>query len=194
MPYVDYEEYIQSEAWRQKRAERLEFANHRCELCNAPNNLHVHHTSYENLGDEPIGDLVVLCKNCHDIFHERLSLHSKSEENLSVEEMLRDLIGEYKKSYHLTCAVFVEEGGAPPPSEVVSKMATDIVTILVEGEDDIGELAKSYAGAYQHLNNELESLAPSGIREMALVAVIASLPSVDFPDWMTDPTHPDSLI
>ena len=29
---MSYKEYIQSEAWKQKKQERLDFASHRCEL------------------------------------------------------------------------------------------------------------------------------------------------------------------
>ena len=33
------------------------------------NELNVHHLHYKTLGNEDIGDLVVLCKRCHNDYH-----------------------------------------------------------------------------------------------------------------------------
>jgi hypothetical protein len=64
-----YREYLQSEAWRQKREAAKASADYRCQLCNAPPPLHVHHRTYERVGRELPGDLTVLCAGCHYRFH-----------------------------------------------------------------------------------------------------------------------------
>lgn len=66
---IDYHAYLQSDKWGTKRQLALERAYHRCQLCNSPDNLHVHHRTYERLGNEKPEDLTVLCKDCHEMFH-----------------------------------------------------------------------------------------------------------------------------
>jgi len=73
---ASYNQYIQSPKWERKRQQRLDLAGDRCELCNRSSNLHVHHRTYERFGEERISDLIVLCRTCHDAFHDRLALHS----------------------------------------------------------------------------------------------------------------------
>ena len=63
-----YESYIQSDQWKQK-ARREKSFQRACVLCHRTNNLHVHHSTYVRLGNEQLGDLIVVCENCHSIFH-----------------------------------------------------------------------------------------------------------------------------
>lgn len=69
---TEYAEYLQTPAWRERRAERLRFAGHRCEVCNAGGRLEVHHRTYERLGRELMTDLVALCRECHRLFSDRM--------------------------------------------------------------------------------------------------------------------------
>lgn len=66
MPYA---EYLQTEEWATKRAQAVERAGWRCQVCNAGGRLHVHHRTYERRGNEEPGDLTALCEQCHDLFH-----------------------------------------------------------------------------------------------------------------------------
>lgn len=66
MPYADY---LKTEHWQQVRKSALARAEHRCQLCNAAENLNVHHRTYENRGAEKDSDVTVLCKPCHEQFH-----------------------------------------------------------------------------------------------------------------------------
>lgn len=67
-----YYEYIRSVAWAEKRLEAFERAKYKCQLCGARKTFfEVHHNTYENLGNEPPEDLIVLCVNCHNEFHNR---------------------------------------------------------------------------------------------------------------------------
>lgn len=64
-----YEVYLSSDGWKQRRSHALEWADHRCQVCNSPHDLHVHHRTYERIGREDPADLTVLCLECHDLFH-----------------------------------------------------------------------------------------------------------------------------
>lgn len=67
MPYQDY---LKTKHWQRVRREALERADGRCQLCNSPDHLEVHHRTYERRGQEEPGDLTVLCATCHSKFHE----------------------------------------------------------------------------------------------------------------------------
>lgn len=63
---VDYDEYINSMAWKIKRNRMIVEASWTCQKCGATNTaLEVHHLTYDNLGNEEPEDLMVLCKKCH---------------------------------------------------------------------------------------------------------------------------------
>jgi len=63
-----YSVYIQSVEWQVKSSlERTKNPN--CSLCNRKGVLHVHHRTYVRLGEEKDGDLIVLCSDCHELFH-----------------------------------------------------------------------------------------------------------------------------
>lgn len=80
---MPYEDYLWTEHWKNVREVMLRFARYRCQLCNTPetmtNVIHVHHRTYARRGYEDAADLIVLCSDCHNIFHERLALHPSDE-------------------------------------------------------------------------------------------------------------------
>lgn len=65
-----YRDYLRTPHWRATRAQALRRAGNRCQVCNADSHLDVHHRTYERLGCEDAGDLIVLCRSCHDLFHD----------------------------------------------------------------------------------------------------------------------------
>ena len=65
----DYEEYLKSGWWRWIRNHVLERDRHRCVLCNSGSDLHIHHRSYEQKGEEHLHDLYTLCGDCHKKHH-----------------------------------------------------------------------------------------------------------------------------
>ena len=66
--------YYASLLWKQIRKRRLDFSGHRCELCNSKYTLQVHHSTYARFpGKELMSDLIVLCRPCHEKFHEHKS-------------------------------------------------------------------------------------------------------------------------
>lgn len=64
----EYHDYLQSQEWKEK-ATREKIKNPNCSLCNRKGDLHVHHRTYVRAGKEQDGDLIVLCSDCHNIFH-----------------------------------------------------------------------------------------------------------------------------
>lgn len=66
-----YKEYLQTDHWQKLREEALKRAGNRCQVCAYRKNLHVHHNTYKNIGNEDIEDLVVLCWKCHKTFHHK---------------------------------------------------------------------------------------------------------------------------
>jgi len=71
-------EYLKSEHW-QKLRKRVKRRDKRCKLCNSSVKMQVHHRSYKNMGDseKEIKDLVLLCGDCHSLFHTHSKLHNK---------------------------------------------------------------------------------------------------------------------
>jgi hypothetical protein len=69
----EYLAYLQSDHWKEMRRLALEYADYRCQLCNSPECLEVHHRTYERMGRERLADLVALCADCHGWHHGRAS-------------------------------------------------------------------------------------------------------------------------
>ena len=71
-PYraMPYAAYLQSPHWQATRAAALRRAGYRCQQCGATGRLDVHHRTYARLGREAAGDLVALCRECHEEIHE----------------------------------------------------------------------------------------------------------------------------
>jgi len=69
---MNYKKYLKSTKWKTVRKRALKRAGYVCQICNAKKcEPHVHHRTYKNLGAERMMDLVVLCKDCHRLFHGR---------------------------------------------------------------------------------------------------------------------------
>lgn len=69
--YIAYLHYLRTETWKAKRMEVLERDGHKCTgtECRETKRLHIHHLTYKNLGNEPLEDLITLCRNCHKKAH-----------------------------------------------------------------------------------------------------------------------------
>ena len=62
-----YEKYLQSPAWRRKRDAVIQRDGDQC-ICGAQA-VELHHKTYDNIGKEPLFDLVMLCEECHKRLH-----------------------------------------------------------------------------------------------------------------------------
>lgn len=72
---IVYKEYhkrvLKGSHWKSLKLQAIHRAGNRCQLCNAKGRLHVHHRTYENIGNESLNDLIVLCNDCHEKFHDK---------------------------------------------------------------------------------------------------------------------------
>jgi hypothetical protein len=66
---MPYREYLESPEWKARRLMALQGAFFRCQICNRDSRLNVHHRTYERRGVEHPADLVVLCEDCHGLYH-----------------------------------------------------------------------------------------------------------------------------
>jgi 5-methylcytosine-specific restriction endonuclease McrA len=69
---MPYKKYIVSKAWKERRQLLLETQGTKCEMCGHDHQKakHVHHNNYKTRGEEKDSDLMVLCPDCHNKFHE----------------------------------------------------------------------------------------------------------------------------
>ena len=74
----DKKEYMTSFGWRMKREAVLRRDNSCCQSCGATERLEVHHITYKRLGNEDLGDLIVVCRNCHQKIHDRYGYNYQS--------------------------------------------------------------------------------------------------------------------
>lgn len=72
---LPYKDYLHTPHWKRKRESKLRAVGHRCQVCDRRSGtLDVHHRTYDRLGKELDEDLTVLCRECHNIFHEQRRL------------------------------------------------------------------------------------------------------------------------
>lgn len=88
MSGVNYYEYLRSTEWQVVRRLALERAAGRCQICNQPGRLDVHHRTYERLGHELLSDVTVLCRDCHAKHHDKLPARPLAAVEQPVEEIV----------------------------------------------------------------------------------------------------------
>lgn len=71
LAYENYAEYLKTEHWHTVRTAALKRAGYRCEIdLSHKGQLDVHHITYERIGEEWPGDVLVACHDCHATWHE----------------------------------------------------------------------------------------------------------------------------
>lgn len=75
---IEYQAYLSTEHWKNKRFEILSKRGCTCEKCKEWGN-EIHHLTYENLWNEKDEDLQVLCDDCHEATHRALRSISGKE-------------------------------------------------------------------------------------------------------------------
>lgn len=63
----EYRAYLASPAWAALAERRKREAQGVCQVCGLVGELHLHHLTYARLGDEHWEDLMVLCRDCHEL-------------------------------------------------------------------------------------------------------------------------------
>ena len=67
--FSQYETYINSKEWEQRRNKFWQGHTKRCAVCDTARYIHLHHMHYGQFGHEPDEHLVPLCKAHHDQYH-----------------------------------------------------------------------------------------------------------------------------
>lgn len=70
LKYMPYDEYLKTPHWQKVRELAIERASGKCQVCNSTKNLNAHHRNYSRRGDEQAEDIIVLCRDCHKLFHQ----------------------------------------------------------------------------------------------------------------------------
>ena len=102
MEYNNYNEFLNTEEWKQVAEMVKDRDGHKCVICGSTENLNAHHICYEgDCLDE--NDIVTLCNRCHECLHDGIK---KMREAVSggVYEMLSDKLSDivldfYKRSF-----------------------------------------------------------------------------------------------
>jgi hypothetical protein len=69
MTKAEYQKYLMSTEWQHRKSWVLNYWGNRCLICNSPDNLEVHHRTYERVGEELFTDLIPLCSRHHSQLH-----------------------------------------------------------------------------------------------------------------------------
>lgn len=102
----EYRDYIKSPAWKRKRALYFESTRiGRCQGCGDKEKLHVHHKTYERLGNEDLADLVAVCQTCHTLIHQRNDLGGVTLEQAT--DLVLESIRRHRRSVNRRRAVEV---------------------------------------------------------------------------------------
>lgn len=64
--WAKYNAYLCSPEWRARRASVLKRDGGMCQACLERQAGEVHHLTYDHVFNEPLFDLVAVCKSCHD--------------------------------------------------------------------------------------------------------------------------------
>ena len=67
--WADYDRYLASPAWRDRRARVMERDQYQCQGCLEKTATEVHHLTYARAGNELLFDLIALCADCHGRAH-----------------------------------------------------------------------------------------------------------------------------
>jgi hypothetical protein len=65
-----YQCYLLSEQWKTRRSAVMARDNHMCQYCGGEAT-EVHHLTYENIGNEPLEELIAICRMCHEDQHSK---------------------------------------------------------------------------------------------------------------------------
>lgn len=119
----EYQTYISSDGWKQRKADY--FAKHprRCTACGSESAIHLHHRTYARMGRELNEDLTPLCQPCHSKVHQH---HEKSRKSLAkaTDEFIRryrsgaQKRGDRKKSRRVATQTVTDQTGTFLPKNL----------------------------------------------------------------------------
>jgi hypothetical protein len=70
----EYHDYLLSDEWKNKKKEFYNFLTSsglewKCDICGSKKKLSVHHQTYNNIFNEDMHDLQLVCNKCHVLSH-----------------------------------------------------------------------------------------------------------------------------
>jgi len=69
---LSYHKYLCSSHWLKFRQQALDYYGKKCADCGTEHaRFDVHHLTYDRIGEELLGDVVILCHDCHTARHEK---------------------------------------------------------------------------------------------------------------------------
>lgn len=83
MGKLEYQKFLNTDYWKEVARKVKEAADWRCQICNSREQLEAHHRTYEHHGNEleHLGDLICLCRKCHQRFHDGRTIHRDAPPN-----------------------------------------------------------------------------------------------------------------
>jgi len=115
----DYQDYLKSPEWGEKRKLKLEEAGYLCQLCGTKYHpqrselLCCHHSHYDNFKEEKLTDLIILCRRCHDVAHVvrgvRKDEYRIEDNNVRYRKLQDGLTGDAWASIMQEAGKFIEE-------------------------------------------------------------------------------------
>ena len=77
---LDYKEYLKTPHWQAKRTEAFSKQGNKCRVCGSPYSLNIHHRRYRYKGKSILykelnQNLLVLCQDCHLLWHKMHGYH-----------------------------------------------------------------------------------------------------------------------
>ena len=91
--YSDYNTYIRSPEWKAKREKAFQILGRKCQRCGNIKKLEVHHLNYDNLFNESVSDVEIVCNNCHPVEDDKRATKK------GYETWLRNRHGEWANHY-----------------------------------------------------------------------------------------------
>lgn len=86
-----YERYLKSDAWEEKRQIVLKRDKNMCRECGSKFNLQVHHMTYFHIFNERTYELVTLCEKCHNEIHTKHPKFKLPEEKVKIKPKKKKL-------------------------------------------------------------------------------------------------------
>lgn len=115
---VDYVAYLLTNHWRSLRFKIYDLRKHKCERCKKAIHLfHVHHKSYKHIGFERLGELMLVCYDCHEAIHKRKD-SKRSKQVKKKQKEINNVLAENKEVKKIYCGKYYNAKEAKKASAV----------------------------------------------------------------------------
>jgi len=88
-----YQNYLNSQKWKNKRLKVLNREKFRCERCKEARATQVHHKTYKRIHKERLSDLMAVCAPCHRAIHGIKTTRRRKTKKKAIEFLTRVFFG-----------------------------------------------------------------------------------------------------